>query len=52
MIQKDTSPEYMRIKGEEKAKGIAEGTGISSSCIMWFYDTFYKRLFDVHPTCR
>ena len=23
-----------------------------TSCISWFYDTFYSRLFDVHPLCR
>jgi len=24
----------------------------ATSCIQWFYDTFYARLFDVHPASR
>lgn len=31
----------------------AEDTTLSfTSCVMFFYDTFYNRLFDVHPLCR
>ena len=46
MILDDTSPVYLELK--------KNGTEMSS-CIMFFYDTFYKRLFDVHPvstTCK
>jgi len=50
----DTSPAYLAKKEDFKVKALAsqDAEEIPSSCMMWFYDTFYKRLFDVHPTCR
>ena len=40
MILNDQSPVYLEMKrnGSEY-----------SSCVVFFYETFYKRLFDVHP---
>jgi hemoglobin-like flavoprotein len=43
-ITDDTGDKYLSSKD---APGFE-----SSSCIEWFYDTFYKRLFDVHPAAR
>ena len=40
MILDDTSPVFIDISNR--------GSNLSS-CIMFFYDTFYRRLFDVHP---
>ena len=42
MIIDDTAPEYV------KFKETPEGANISS-CVMYFYDSFYTRLFDIHP---
>lgn len=40
-IIEDTSPEFQRRKGTP---------GFDyASCVMFFYDMFYTRLFDVHP---
>ena len=42
MILDDSSPAYVDIQNR--------GSELSS-CIMFFYETFYRRLFDVHPVC-
>eukprot|EP01035_Chromulina_nebulosa_P018127 gene18127-23781_t len=44
IILDDKSPEYL------KKKSCNEITAVS--CLTWFYDCFYDRLFDIHPTCR
>ncbi len=41
LILNDESPEFLKKKADENVP--------FESCIMWFYDTFYNRLFDVHP---
>ena len=46
MILDDTSPHYIECCKDTK---FSQEFG---SCIMYFYDTFYKRLFDVHPMCK
>lgn len=46
LILDDTSPLYM--EGQKDPAFAAE----YGSCIMFFYDTFYRRLFDVHPMCK
>lgn len=38
------SPEYLAQKGNPDFP--------YASCITFFYDSFYKRLFDIHPMCR
>ena len=40
LILDDQSPVFI----EKKLSG-----SVAPSCMMFFYDTFYKRLFDVHP---
>ena len=40
----DTGDKYLHCKSDPSFE--------SSSCLQWFYDTFYKRLFDVHPASR
>lgn len=42
MILDDTSPAFKQYKAENAFCS-------SSSCIMFFYDAFYERLFNVHP---
>uniref|UniRef100_A0A7S0SYC4 Globin domain-containing protein n=1 Tax=Chromulina nebulosa TaxID=96789 RepID=A0A7S0SYC4_9STRA len=44
MIIDDTSPEYLRLKDTPDFN--------YSSCVMFYYDTFYARFFDVHPMSR
>ena len=45
-ILDDSSPEFIRRKE-------VEGESFShASCVTFFYDSFYKRLFDVHPLCK
>jgi hemoglobin-like flavoprotein len=44
MIINDTAPNYLAL--------IEKGQTEFGSCMMFFYDTFYSRLFDVHPLCR
>lgn len=44
MITNDTAPGFLALKG-------TPGFDFPS-CIMMFFDTFYSRLFDVHPMCR
>lgn len=46
LILDDKSPLYL--EGQKDPAFAAE----YGSCIMFFYDTFYKRLFDVHPMCK
>jgi len=44
MILDDKSPEFLEKRGTP---------GFSySSCVTFFYDTFYTRLFDIHPMAR
>jgi len=51
MIIDEKNPNFERQKLAGLEAG-AEGEDLPTSCMMWFYDIFYKRLFDVHPTCR
>ena len=44
MITDDTAPGFLALKG-------TPGFDFPS-CIMYFFDNFYSRLFDVHPMCR
>ena len=44
MITDDTAPGFLALKG-------TPGFDFPS-CIMFFFDNFYSRLFDVHPMCR
>lgn len=44
LILKDTSEEFQRMKGTPDFE--------YSSAVVWFFDTFYKRFFDVHPTVK
>lgn len=44
MILDDKSPEFVRNKGKEGFP--------YASCVTFFYDTFYTRLFDIHPMSR
>ena len=43
LVTNDTCEEFVKMKAAGGAK---------SSCLAWFYDTFYDRLFDVHPSSR
>ena len=43
-IQNDTSEVYLARKATPGFE--------ASSCLQWFYDSFYDRLFDVHPAAR
>ena len=43
-ITDDTAPGFVALKG-------TPGFDFPS-CIMFFFDNFYSRLFDVHPMCR
>ena len=45
MIINDTSPEFKR-------KRTTDPDFTQPSCISWFFNSFYTRLFDVHPLCR
>lgn len=44
LVISDTAPNYLKI--------VEKGQTEYSSCMIFFYDTFYRRLFDVHPLCR
>ena len=44
MILQDTSQEFLRLKGTDNFP--------YSSAVVWFFDTFYHRLFDMHPSVR
>lgn len=44
MILLDTSTEFLRLKG-------TQGFPYTAS-VVWFFDTFYHRLFDIHPSVR
>jgi len=44
LILNDKSPEYMRL--------LSGKNPITVSCLVWFYDSFYERLFEIHPTSR
>ena len=41
MILQDTSEEFQRLKGTEGFQ--------YHSAVVWFFDTFYNRFYDVHP---
>jgi hypothetical protein len=45
LILQDKSPEYLRLKAEDPNFPHA-------SCVSFFYDKFYGRLFDIHPLCK
>jgi hypothetical protein len=47
LIMSDTSPEYLKRKANESPEEFPY-----ESCMMFFYDSFYKRLFDIHPSSR
>ena len=38
--------------GNSYTKRKSDPTFQSLSCLSWFYETFYDRLFDIHPSCR
>ena len=44
-ILNGTSPEYLRLLSENQYER-------DISCLVWFYDSFYQRLFKVHPTSK
>lgn len=44
LILDDKSPLFKERKGKPDFP--------YQSCVTFFYDTFYTRLFDIHPTCR
>ena len=65
LIMSDKSPEFTRLKGletDEKSvssksansrnKQSSKGAPLPSSCLIWFYDSFYSRLFQIHPSCK
>ena len=41
LILQDTSEEFQRLKGTEGFQ--------YHSAVVWFFDTFYNRFYDVHP---
>jgi hypothetical protein len=45
MITDDTSEEFKRRKANDP-------DFTHFSCVSWFFNNFYSRLFDVHPLCR
>ena len=45
LILHDQSPQYLKRKSEEPNFPY-------NCCVTFFYDSFYARLFDMHPTCR
>lgn len=40
----DKSPEFLARKGQPDFQYL--------SCVTFFYDTFYTRLFEIHPMCK
>ena len=50
LIVEEKNPNFDKFKASQLTSGGESES--STSCMMWFYDTFYTRLFDVHPTCR
>ena len=44
MVTHDTAPGFLALKG-------TPGFDFPS-CVMYFFDNFYSRLFDIHPMCR
>ena len=42
MILDDSAPEYVRLRENDEGNQFP-------SCVMFFYDAFYHRLFDIHP---
>ena len=45
-ITHDTAAGYVALKETEGFEALYP------SCISFFYDTFYTRLFDIHPSCK
>ena len=45
LILNDAAPEYVRLLSENEY-------ALNVSCLVWFYDSFYERLFEVHPSSR
>lgn len=44
LILDDKSPEFLQHKGQPDFP--------YTTCVTFFYDSFYTRLFDIHPMCR
>lgn len=44
MVLNNTAPEFVQMRKDPCFH--------YSTCIAFFYDTYYNRLFDVHPLCR
>ena len=44
LILNEQSPEFLAKKGQPDFQ--------YQSCVTFFYDSFYFRLFDIHPMCR
>lgn len=44
MILDDKSPEFLSKRGKPDFA--------YTSCVTFFYDSFYTRLFDIHPMCK
>eukprot|EP01039_Chlorochromonas_danica_P000648 gene648-703_t len=44
MVLNNTAPEFVQMRKDPSFH--------YSTCIAFFYDTYYHRLFDVHPLCR
>jgi hypothetical protein len=44
LVLNDKSPEFLSRKGQSDFS--------YDCCVIFFYDSFYLRLFDVHPLCR
>jgi hypothetical protein len=45
LVLDDKAPEYLRLKAENKDFAY-------NSSVTFFYDSFYTRLFDIHPMSR
>lgn len=46
LILHEQAPEFLRRRKEEAEKFPYH------SCVIFFYDSYYTRLFDIHPACR
>ena len=44
LILNEKSPEYLKCREDPNFQ--------YQSCVTFFYDSFYLRLFDIHPLCR
>ena len=61
LIMNNESPEFQRLKSLESLDENSTHSGASlrikkevvpSSCLTWFYDSFYSHLFKIHPSCK